>query len=218
MQLHREVAVQLIADCIIQEMRKNRMKILLAEHNISAKELADQIGRQAQTLRRYVRHEAEPRLEIAETIAEVLGVGIDEVLGAEDAAVVAFNKTRMLPVYGSTDNFNFIDLQEPIDSIETPPSLMNTVAGYAVYVPGETMVPRFNPGEIALVHPGKPFREGDSVVVQLKPGLTQHTAALKIFQKFTEKSIILGQFATDETLEFQRDEIKIVHKIIGIFI
>ena len=56
------------------------------------------------------------------------------------------------------------------------------------------------------------------MVVQFKPGLTQHTAALKIFQKFTEKSIILGQFATDETLEFQRDEIKIVHKIIGIFI
>ena len=214
MQLHREVAVELIADCIIQEMRKNRIKILLAEHNISAKDLADQIDRQAQTLRRYVRHEAEPRLEVAEAIAEALGVGIDEVLGAEDAAVVIPNKTRMLPVYGSAEDFDFIDMREPIDSIETPPYLLNTIAAYAVYVSGETMMPRLNPGEIVFVHPGKPCRANDSVVVQLKTD----TAVIKTFQKFNETEIILSQFTTDETVKFQRDEIQSVHKIIGIFI
>ena len=214
MRLHREVAVELIADGIIQEMRKNRIKILLAEHNISAKELADQIDRQAQTLRRYVRHEAEPRLEVAEAIAEALGVGIDEVLGAEDAAVVIPNKTRMLPVYGRAEDFDFINMREPIDSIETPPYLLNTIAAYAVYVSGETMMPRLNPGEIVFVHPGKPCRANDSVVVQLKTD----TAVIKTFQKFNETEIILSQFTTDETVKFQRDEIKSVYKIIGIFI
>ena len=214
MRLEREVAVGVIAGCVIESMRKNRIKILLAEHEISAKDLADQIGKQAQTLRRYVRHEAEPRIEVAELIADVLGVGIDEVLGAEDAVIVTANKARMLPVYGSAEDFDMIDLQEPIDSIETPPYLLNTIAAYAVYVAGETMVPRFNPGEIAFVHPGKPFKANDSVIVQLKTD----NAVLKTFQKIDDNEIILSQFSTSETVTYQRDNVKAVHKIIGLFI
>ena len=214
MRLEREVAVGVIAGCVIESMRKNRIKILLAEHEISAKDLADKIGKQAQTLRRYVRHEAEPRIEVAELIADVLGVGIDEVLGAEDAVIVTANKARMLPVYGSAEDFDMIDLQEPIDSIETPPYLLNTIAAYAVYVAGETMVPRFNPGEIAFVHPGKPFKANDSVIVQLKTD----NAVLKTFQKIDDNEIILSQFSTSETVTYQRDNVKAVHKIIGLFI
>ena len=214
MRLEREVAVGVIAGCVIESMRKNRIKILLAEHEISAKDLADQIGKQAQTLRRYVRHEAEPRIEVAELIADVLGVGIDEVLGAEDAVIVTANKARMLPVYGSAEDFDMIDLQEPIDSIETPPYLLNTIAAYAVYVAGETMVPRFNPGELAFVHPGKPFKANDSVIVQLKTD----NAVLKTFQKIDDNEIILSQFSTSETVTYQRDNVKAVHKIIGLFI
>ena len=214
MRLEREVAVGVIAGCVIESMRKNRIKILLAEHEISAKDLADQIGKQAQTLRRYVRHEAEPRIEVAELIADVLGVGIDEVLGAEDAVIVTANKARMLPVYGSAEDFDMIDLQEPIDSIETPPYLLNTIAAYAVYVAGETMVPRFNPWKIAFVHPGKPFKANDSVIVQLKTD----NAVLKTFQKIDDNEIILSQFSTSETVTYQRDNVKAVHKIIGLFI
>ena len=214
MRLEREVAVGVIAGCVIESMRKNRIKILLAEHEISAKDLADKIGKQAQTLRRYVRDEAEPRIEVAELIADVLGVGIDEVLGAEDAVIVTANKARMLPVYGSAEDFDMIDLQEPIDSIETPPYLLNTIAAYAVYVAGETMVPRFNPGEIAFVHPGKPFKANDSVIVQLKTD----NAVLKTFQKIDDNEIILSQFSTSETVTYQRDNVKAVHKIIGLFI
>ena len=214
MRLERGVAVGVIAGCVIERMRKNRIKILLAEHEISAKDLADKIGKQAQTLRRYVRHEAEPRIEVAELIADVLGVGIDEVLGAEDAVIVTANKARMLPVYGSAEDFDMIDLQEPIDSIETPPYLLNTIAAYAVYVAGETMVPRFNPGEIAFVHPGKPFKANDSVIVQLKTD----NAVLKTFQKIDDNEIILSQFSTSETVTYQRDDVKAVHKIIGLFI
>ena len=220
MQLHREVAIGLIADCIIGDMRKNRIKILLAEHEISAKDLADQIGRQAQTLRRYVRHEAEPKLEVAEAIAEALGCTVDEVLGVEGVSSSKPSDSRMLPVYGAAQGgvgFDITDVREPIDSIEAPPYLQNSVDAYAVYVAGDSMAPRFNPGEVVFVHPGKPFKANDSVIVQFEDDKADH-AIIKTYKKMDDKKIFLSQFNPDKNLSYQRSQVKCVHKIIGVFI
>ena len=216
----REIAIELLADCIIRDMRKNRIKILLAENDISAKDLADQIGKQAQTLRRYVRHEAEPRLEVAEAIAEALGCSVDEVLGVEDISAPKPAKHRMLPVYGAAqggDGFDITDVRAPIDSIEAPPYLQNSVDAYAVYVAGDSMSPRFNAGEVVFVHPGKPFKANDSVIVQFENEQANH-AVVKIFKKMDEKKIFLSQFNPVKAVNFQRSQVKCIHKIIGTFI
>jgi phage repressor protein C with HTH and peptisase S24 domain len=201
-------------------MRKNRIKILLAEHEISAKDLAEQIGRQAQTLRRYVRHESEPRLEVAEAIAEALGCSVDEVLGVEDISAPKPPKHRMLPVYGAAQGgvgFDITDVRESIDSIEAPPYLQNSVDAYAVYVAGNSMSPRFNAGEVVFVHPGKPFKANDSVIVQFVNDKADH-AIIKTYKKMDEKKIFLSQFNPVKTITFQRSQVKCIHKIIGIFI
>ena len=95
------MVISLLTGCFIRDMRKNRIKILLAEHEISAKDLADQIGRQAQTLRRYVRHEAEPKLEVAEALAEGLGWTVDEGLGVEGVSARKPSDRQLLAVGGA---------------------------------------------------------------------------------------------------------------------
>tara|TARA_Y100001963_G_C6676114_1_gene397510 strand:+ start:257 stop:916 length:660 start_codon:yes stop_codon:yes gene_type:complete len=216
----RGEAINLLVGCILGEMRKNRLRVLLAENNITAKDLADKIGRQAQTLRRYVRHESEPPFTIAEKIAEALGVSLDDVLGVEDAAITPTHKRRMLPVYGSVqggDGFDITDVREPIDSIEAPPALLNSVDAYAVYVTGDSMSPRFNAGEIVFVMPGKPVTPNDSVVVQFSD-LKTDQAVIKTFKNMDENKLFLSQFNPSKSLTYKRSEIKSIHKIIGTMI
>ena len=62
-------------------MRQNRIKILCAQNDISIADLAKKIGMQPAALRRYTRHEAQPRIELAQQVAAALNVTPDEVLG-----------------------------------------------------------------------------------------------------------------------------------------
>ena len=65
--------------------RKNQIRRLAAEHNITIAKLAVAIGVQPHTLRRYTRHEAEPKLELAEKLAQFFDVSVADVLGTEIA-------------------------------------------------------------------------------------------------------------------------------------
>ncbi len=49
--------------------RKNRIKILAAQADMSIPALAEKVDVQPHTIRRYTRQEAQPRIELAEKIA-----------------------------------------------------------------------------------------------------------------------------------------------------
>ena len=65
--------------------RKNQIRRLAAENNITNAKLAVEVGVQPHTLRRYTRHEAEPKLELAEKLAQFFDVSVADVLGTEIA-------------------------------------------------------------------------------------------------------------------------------------
>jgi phage repressor protein C with HTH and peptisase S24 domain len=58
----------------------------------------------------------------------------------------------------------------PLDWVEMLPSLRDVRGAYAVWVVGESMEPRYRPGQILYVHPRKPLTPGCGVVVALKTG------------------------------------------------
>lgn len=68
---------------------------------------------------------------------------------------------------GSAGEMNF---NGTIDYIRRPPSLAQTRDVYAVYVVGESMEPRYFPGDPVFVSPHRPVRAGDHVVVQCLDG------------------------------------------------
>lgn len=51
--------------------------------------------------------------------------------------------------------------------VTRPPALNGADEAYAVYVEGESMDPRYRPGDMAVVDPRKPPQIGDDVIVQL---------------------------------------------------
>lgn len=58
--------------------------------------------------------------------------------------------------------------EEPIDWKLRAPHFLKAAKVFGIYVPDNAMAPRFKPGEIAWVDPGRPVRPGDDVLLVKK--------------------------------------------------
>lgn len=104
-----------------------------------------------------------------------------------------------------------------IETIPRPPQLENVDEAYATYVVGDSMRPRFKPGEKVWVHPHRPPRQGDDVVVQLHPETEGEAPEgyIKEFVKLTPTKLVLWQHNPGEEIELHRRLVKSVHVIVG---
>jgi phage repressor protein C with HTH and peptisase S24 domain len=200
-------------------MRRNRIKTLCALKELSVTELAKKIDMQPHALRRYTRQEAQPRLELAQAIAEALDVPVDDVLGVQIGAEKVDESKQKLPLYGAVQagiGEDISDLTDPIDAIDTPSWLASVPDAYAVFVSGTSMAPRFNPREICYVHPGRPYRAGDYVVVQLSANGSTH-AIVKQFIELTDTHVVLRQHNPDRELKYGREQVSAIHVVVGTY-
>jgi len=200
--------------------RRNRIRLLAAERGLTIAELAIAIDMQPHTLRRYSRHEAEPRIELAETIAEYFGVTRDYVIGDENDTKPLPRQVsgQKIPVFGAAQGgkgFDVTDVASPVDMLPTPHYVANASDAYGVFVVGESMEPRFLEGEIVIVHPGKPARRGDWVVVQLQAGEERH-AIVKRYKSMSNDHIILEQLNPAREIRHPREDVIALHKIVGV--
>nr|WP_280637011.1 S24 family peptidase [Rhizobium sp. 16-449-1b] len=124
----------------------------------------------------------------------------------------------MLPVLGevvggSDGQYDFNGTV--LDYVACPPSLANVADAYAVWIDGESMYPRFKSGELAYVHPRKPPRRGDDVVVQVRP--RDHDMPPRGFVKelvgYAGDKLVLKQFNPDIRIEFPREDVVSIHVI-----
>lgn len=126
---------------------------------------------------------------------------------------------KMIPVLGEVvggDEGEYIFNGQVQDWVACPPSLVNVNGAYSVYVDGESMSPRYRPGETVYVHPNKPPRRGDDVIVQVKPreeGLPPH-GFIKEFVGWSGHRLVLHQYNPDKRIEFDREVVISVHPII----
>lgn len=90
-------------------------------------------------------------------------------LRATEASTLS-NSAPMIPVFGQAaggDNGAFLLNGETVDRVRCPPALLKVQGAFAVYVMGDSMSPRFEPGELVFVHPVRPPSPGDDVVVEM---------------------------------------------------
>lgn len=102
-----------------------------------------------------------------------------------------------------------------VDQVFRPPVLNNVANAYAVFVSGDSMEPRYFAGETVYVHPGKPVRKGHFVVVQVRgeDGEPPH-GYVKQFVAWTPTRLILKQFNPNQEIDFDRDDVISVHRIV----
>jgi phage repressor protein C with HTH and peptisase S24 domain len=103
-----------------------------------------------------------------------------------------------------------------IDMVEMPANLRGVPGAYAVYVVGASMEPRYHPGELVHIHPGKPLTVGAYVLVQrrAKDGDTPR-AVIKRLVKRTATKIVLEQFNPQKTFDIRADDIVSIHRVVG---
>lgn len=103
-----------------------------------------------------------------------------------------------------------------IDMIERPASLNGVAQAYAVYVVGASMEPRYHPGEVVHIHPGKPVNVGAYVLVQRRAkGGDTPLAVIKRLVKRTPAKITLEQFNPHKVFDIKLSDIVSVHRVVG---
>jgi phage repressor protein C with HTH and peptisase S24 domain len=126
---------------------------------------------------------------------------------------------KMIPVLGEVvggDDGEYIFNGQIQDYVACPPSLVNVPNAYSVYVDGESMSPRYRPGETVYVHPGRPPRRGDDVIVQVKPREEDQPphGFIKEFVGWQGNKLVLHQHNPQRRIEFERDDVVSIHPIV----
>ena len=104
-----------------------------------------------------------------------------------------------------------------IDLIDRPAGLIGVPNAYAVYVVGESMAPRYHPGEVVHIHPGRPVDVGAYVLVQRKPKAAGE-APLAVIKRLARRSgakITLEQFNPAKSFDIKAGDIVSIHRVVG---
>jgi phage repressor protein C with HTH and peptisase S24 domain len=203
----------------------------------SAAELGRLSGINETTARSYANGTRKPPLDVALEIGRALNVsgrwifdGTGKPSDANPAYVPTPNardprpidadaRGALLPVYGVAmggDDGKFELNGQTVDRIAAPPGLRGATDAYAVYVVGESMEPRYYAGETVYVHPGKPVRKGDFVVVQLNPKSDgePYAGLIKRLVAHSDVKVVVEQFNPPRRIEFDRSQVGAIHRIV----
>ncbi|QKC72030.1 XRE family transcriptional regulator [Mesorhizobium loti] len=180
-----------------------------------------------------------PRAENLEGIAKALGTtaiwlltGEGPESSGEDSRTPGFQPLiipgrelvgdRNFPVYaaarGGNEGHQIITF-EAIEYVKRPAFLENVKAAYGVYVVGESMLPAFEPGDMALVHPHLPPARDRNVVLYHVPPVAEAEAMIKRLVRFDDRDWHLRQHNPPEGEEkdftVSRADWTVCHRIVG---
>lgn len=100
----------------------------------------------------------------------------------------------------------------PIDYIARPHSLRHVRDAYSIYMIGDSMSPRFRPGQLLHVNPYKPAQTGTGVVVTK----TDNVVLIKEFLRRSETTLYLKQYNPAAELCYPMGEIRDLHIVVGL--
>ncbi len=104
-----------------------------------------------------------------------------------------------------------------VDYVRRPPALVGAKEIYGLYVEGTSMEPQYFPGDLIYVHPHRPARLGDIVVVQCRNG--EHApdeASLGVYRKKTERVLVLGKRNPAADVEIPRERVVAIHRVLTV--
>jgi len=111
---------------------------------------------------------------------------------------------------GGNDQEMFLE-DGPIGYTSRPANLGGVRAAYAIYMVGDSMEPRYEPGWLLHVNPFKPPTRGRDVVVY-KLG---QVVLIKQFVGWEGNTLVLRQLNPPQTLRIPRTEVRECHLVVG---
>lgn len=180
---------------------------------------------------------ANPRSDTIAKLARVLQTSEQWLLTGHDSAPtstlpakgdvrpadVPFPSTGQLPkdvpvlgtVAGSElGNGAFQLSSDVVDYVRRPYGLLGAKDVYALYVEGESMIPKYAPGDLVFVHPHRKARSGDYVVIQEPDSNNgEPRGFIKRLVTVTTKLVRTEQFNPKARLDFPIRPGLLVHRV-----
>ncbi|BBB99374.1 phage repressor protein C with HTH and peptisase S24 domain [Bradyrhizobium elkanii USDA 61] len=102
-----------------------------------------------------------------------------------------------------------------LGDVLAPPALVDVPDAYAVYVIGDSMLERYQHGEIVYVHPYAPVRKDDDCVIQISMGDGEPPHGfVKRFVSMDDAQLKVRQLNPKKVITFPRNKVLAVHRII----
>lgn len=122
---------------------------------------------------------------------------------------------RRIPLFASVvgEGGRVTVTTEIVEMLPCPHGIEGVRDVYALYVMGETMVPRFRQGEVVFVTPRRPARPGDDIVIVLKNESGETETHIKQYVGDRGNEICAQQFNPPAELFFDRDQVIEMHRI-----
>jgi phage repressor protein C with HTH and peptisase S24 domain len=111
---------------------------------------------------------------------------------------------------GGADQEMFLE-DGPIGYTPRPANLGGVRSAYAIYMVGDSMEPRYEPGWLLHVNPFKPPTRGRDVVVYK----TGQSVLIKQFVGWEADTLVLRQLNPLETLRIPREQVRECHLVVG---
>lgn len=215
----------------------DRLNLLLREKDMSPQRLSLEATGAKETVRKILDGTSKnPRIDTIIKIAAVLGVTPQYLMGDDDPATTAPSSSRQKPApdlparqempldvpvmgtaAGSHERGAFELGSGVVDYVRRPPTLVGSRDVYALYVEGSSMEPQYFPGDLIYVHPHKPPRTGDIVVVQCKSADHEPTEAiLGIYKKKSGQSVTISKRNPIADIDLSIDTVKSIHKVLSV--
>ncbi|SMF81626.1 Phage repressor protein C, contains Cro/C1-type HTH and peptisase s24 domains [Azospirillum oryzae] len=113
---------------------------------------------------------------------------------------------------GGVDQEMFLE-DGPIDWIARPDYLKNARDPYAMYVVGESMMPRFRPAQLLHVNPHKPPAPGAGVVVVKR----NKAVLVKEFVRRSPDAVVLREYRpADREFAVALEDLDTLHTVVGL--
>ena len=130
---------------------------------------------------------------------------------------VTFDRRDSIPVYASAQGGpdGTILTYEPIEFVDRPEPLFGVRNAFAMYVVNDSMEPKYSQGALLLVHPGRPVRRNDYVLVVKQSEDGEHSALVKQLVRADTDKLVLRQFNPPNEFEISTEIIASVSLVIG---
>lgn len=117
----------------------------------------------------------------------------------------------MVPVLGTADDRLSLTERKIVDWVPRHPAQIGINDAFALYAADPAMEPRYMPGELVYVHPGRTPEIGKDCLVIMKDGAAQ----VRRFLGQTEKSWRFGQLSPEKETSLPRAAVRSLFAVIG---
>lgn len=211
-----------------------RLKFARERARLSQQQVADKLGISRGAVGNWEKEGANnPETDKLPSLAQLYGVTADFLLGMSEepepsnvrpAPEISLNSLRSIPdsipVYGtarggSEGSFE-MNFGEPIEWRSRPGRLRDQGEIFGLYVDGDSMAPRYDPGELILLWRHRPVIIGRDIVIQMKPHADGENprAYLKRLVSKNSEQITVESLNPTKRKAFKMSEIESLHLVL----